>query len=179
MQALIIPSEADKIKSWIHFACQSNGVSALAPKIVFRFRKRFTRILGQAFAQRKLLEFSAPLWARASESERKQVVIHEACHIIAYFKYGYDIKPHGREWKMCMEEAGAMPLRCHSVNRNGLKRQYVKYEVSCECVTVWIGHVRAAQVREGKLACKRCKVKLKLTGKVYKPNSKQTRFVNA
>ena len=170
-EALTVQSEEDKIRSLIHFACQSNGVVALSKKIGFRFRKQFTRILGQAFAQSKLIEFSSPLWARASESERKQVIIHEACHIIAYYKYGFDIKPHGSEWKRCMVESGVAPLRCHNVDRKGLKKQYVKYQVECECVAVWIGHVKAKQVRDGLLSCCRCKAKLRLTGKTHRPNA--------
>jgi len=170
MQALVVQSEADKIKSWVYFACQANGVSSLSAKISYRFRKQFTRILGQAFAQKKLIEFSTPLWARADEEQRRQVVIHEACHIIAYHKYGYGIKAHGREWKKCMVEAGVPPLRCHDVNRYGLKKQYVKYAVQCARTSVWVGHVRAAKVRANKLFCKRCKKKLKLTGQTYRPD---------
>ena len=171
MQALVVQTEENKIKSWIYFACQANGVSAFSSKIIHRFRKNFTRILGQALATRNLIEISQPLWERASEEQRKQVVVHEACHLIAHCKHGNEIKPHGPEWKKCMVAAGASPLRCHNVNRDGLKRQYVKYAVQCACTSVWVGHVKAAKVRANKFSCKRCKNKVKLTGETYRPGT--------
>jgi predicted SprT family Zn-dependent metalloprotease len=38
---------------------------------------------------------------------------HEAAHLVAHAKFGYDIKPHGEEWKKVMWSLGLDNTRCH------------------------------------------------------------------
>jgi SprT protein len=161
----------EEIISWIEFTCTKNGVPELAKDILFHFRSRLTRCLGRALPRNKVIELSTPLWARATHEERRQVVIHEVCHIIADNKHGFGIKAHGPEWKRCMALAGAPADRLHQIDRTGLRRQYVKYEAGCACRVLWIGHVRASHVRKGQISCTRCGSAMTLTGKTFRPQN--------
>lgn len=163
MQAVVI--QQDDIQHWIVHACYFNGTPELAPKIKYKFTNRLTRVFGRAFCHNRLIEISKPLWDRASPKERRQLVIHETCHIVATYKHGHAISDHGREWKQCMHKAGVPAERCHHVNRDGLRRKVKRYEVSCACTTAWFGHVKASQVKSNMLYCLRCKSDFKLTGK--------------
>lgn len=100
----------------------------LAQVIVVEWNRRFTRRLGDAayspinYGAR--IRLSIPLWPRASEADRRETVIHEACHIIAVYKFGgYVVVPHGPEWKEAMKNCGVEPLRTHAVDRSGLARR--------------------------------------------------------
>lgn len=171
--ALINSSEDQKIRSWIKAACIANHCPDLAETIHFKFHKRLTNAMGQAFPRTRLVELSAPLWPRATEQEKKQTVGHEVCHIVAYILHGSS--GHDKGWKQCMNNAGLEALLYHKVNRDGLQKQYIKYQVKCNCVSVWIGHTRAAKVRKNLLSCKRCKQKLTFTGETFRPQKSLTK----
>jgi len=168
---LIIPNRDDHIRMWIYESCKANNVPQLFKKISYRFNNKLTRCFGLAYTNQKHVEFSSPLWDRATEQEKRQVVIHETCHIIAKYKHDFKIKDHGEEWKKCMIAVGVAPERCHTVDREGLVRQYVKYEADCGCTKIWVGHVKAGQVRNKNLSCRKCKGKVSLTGQTFKPKS--------
>ena len=97
------------IKRWVRFACESNGVSELAQAIIVEWNPRFTRKMGDArynqFTYLAKIRLSLPLWPRASQKERQETVIHEACHIIAAYKHGPFIRNHGAEWREAMRTA--------------------------------------------------------------------------
>ena len=38
-------------------------------------------------------------------------MIHEACHIIVGYRFGFAAAPHGSEWKEAMKNCGVEPLR--------------------------------------------------------------------
>jgi predicted SprT family Zn-dependent metalloprotease len=149
--------EAEDIQSWLNEACQKNEMPKLGTEIRVVFSRNMTRCLGMAFAKKKLIKLSEPLWDRANTEEKKQVVIHEACHIVAFIKHA-------------MLNAGVFPKRTHNVNRDGLRRQYIKYEARCSCTpSVWLGHKIASYVRKGTAYCKRCKGSVVFTGNTKRP----------
>ena len=169
-----LPNEKE-IRVLIRDACIANETPELIKRIKFKFSKNMTRCFGLAYVRTYLIKLSEPLWLRASEQERRQVVVHEACHIIAEYLARLrrkKISSHGKEWKACMVTAGYKPDRCHSVDRTGLVKQYVKYEAACKCSAVWVSHVRAGSVRRKRLYCKHCKANVKLTGKTFRPGEK-------
>jgi len=114
------------IKEWIWFACQRNDAEELAQAIIVEWNSRFTRRLGDGVYSpitfRARIRLSLPLWPRASEKERRETVIHEACHCIVGYKFGV-VAPHGPEWKQAMTNCGVEPLRHHNVDRTGLARR--------------------------------------------------------
>jgi SprT protein len=114
------------IKEWIWFACQRNDAEELAQAIIVEWNPRFTRRLGDGIYSpvtfRARIRLSLPLWPRASEKDRRETVIHEACHCIVGYKHGV-VAPHGLEWKAAMRNCGVEPLRHHNVDRTGLARR--------------------------------------------------------
>lgn len=88
---------------------------------------RFTRRMGDALVTSRAhatgrVRFSVPLWPRATPAERRQTVLHELAHVAADLRHGARCK-HGLRWKAVMRELGLEPERCHSVNRDGLRRR--------------------------------------------------------
>jgi predicted SprT family Zn-dependent metalloprotease len=79
--------------------------------------------------------FSAPLWLRASEEERRQTIIHEVCHLVAAHEAhlaGRKVsRPHGYEWKAIMLRAGVRPKRCHNVSTKGLGKKTIPAKCRC------------------------------------------------
>jgi SprT protein len=118
------------IRSWIRFACERNGVPELSQVILVEWNQRFTRRLGDAAYSpstfRARIRLSIPLWPRASEEDRRETVIHEACHLIASFKHGF-VAAHGHEWRLAMRACGVEPLRTHQVDRTGLARRHRRF----------------------------------------------------
>ena len=119
------------IRSWIRFACDCNNVDELAQVIVVEWNPRFTRRLGDAGYSpttfRARIRLSIPLWPRSTEEDRKETVIHEACHLIAFYKHRVVTAPHGTEWKEAMKNCGIEPLRLHTVDRTGLARRQKRF----------------------------------------------------
>ena len=119
------------IRSWIRFACERNEVSELAQVVVIEWNRRFTRRLGDAAYRsttfRARIRLSLPLWPRTTEEDRRETVIHETCHLIAFYKFGQVAAPHGTEWKEAMQNCGIQPTRLHSVDRTGLARRQRRF----------------------------------------------------
>ena len=164
-------SEEDRhIRSWIRFACDCNEVSELAQVIVVEWNRRFTRRLGDgAYSRttyRARIRLSVPLWPRASEEDRRETVIHEACHIIVAYQYGFAVPPHGAEWRLAMKHCGIEPLRLHSVNRTGLARKHRRF-ILLDCPTQGFEKKCRCTIREYNMLkrgtemwCKRCNLHL-------------------
>jgi SprT protein len=124
------------IRRWIRFACDCNGVPELAQTFIIEWDRRFTSRLGDGsynrISMRARIRLSIPLWQRASAQDRRETVVHEACHVIVDYKQGYNSRPHGSEWKKAMKNCGLEPRRLHSVDRTGLARKRRRF-VLCDC----------------------------------------------
>ena len=93
---------------------------------------RFSRRMGDAlvtfadYANRSgRVRFSShALWRRASPVKRRNTVVHEVAHILAELEAGATKRVgHGYGWKRMMRRLGAEPTRCHTVNRDGIRRR--------------------------------------------------------
>lgn len=140
------------------------GLKVLAPVIKIEFNNRFHSRLGDANYMQQRIRFSAPLWERASVEERRQVIIHEACHIVAshMFMSGQtkDRSAHGPCWKKCMIMCGVSPDRCHTVPTKGLRE---RIEAACDCKSWEITKNRATLMQRGKTyICQSCRGPLRL-----------------
>jgi SprT protein len=131
------------------------------------WNERFTSKMGSAKSRRLtedfLLRFSAPLWPRATPTERHETVIHEVCHLVAQkraWARGVKIQPHGPEWEQLMRECSIEPERTHSVSNEGLTtRRRVK--VSCKCGTFSVTPYVAGRIAAGATyRCRKCSVKI-------------------
>lgn len=103
-------------------ACAACDSEHIAPRIQVGWNPRFTSRMGDArwdFAEKRgLIRLSMQLWPVASDEERRETVIHEACHIIADAKTEQR-QHHGPVWIEMMQRCGyPAARRCHSVKRD-------------------------------------------------------------
>lgn len=156
-----------EIRAIIEKTCKRCGFPKLGSKIPFTFNKRYTDSLGAAGGG--AIEFSTLLWARATPEQRKQVIIHEVCHVLAEEKYGDTIKPHGEEWQSMMRIAGTQPLIYHEVDNDDLYKPQKRFNIRClSCnAIIRISKNKRTRLKNGKqYPCKKCR-KL-LTAKALK-----------
>jgi SprT protein len=152
------------IREQIEAACRACGVPELSGRIGVVWSGRFIARMGDARWDRVrgagLIRLSRPLWPKASEEERRETVIHEACHVIADYRYG-GRQHHGPRWLRMMALCGyARPARCHSVDHEAIQqrreRRRVEVRARCGCAEgVILGPVQARRLRAG--AAYRCR----------------------
>lgn len=118
------------IREWIDFALDRNEVGYLSNLIQVRWNKRFIRKFAEAgygaCPIRAIIRLSPLIWERASETDRRETIIHEACHIVAFHLHGTKIKPHGIEWQQAMTKCDVEPTRCHTIPLIGINRFHVR-----------------------------------------------------
>jgi len=126
-----------------------------------KFSSRFSRRMGDArydhVKQKGIIRLSAVLWPRATEVERTETIIHEACHVVQLYFYPTSAA-HGREWAALMRKAGRKPQRCHQVDRTGIQRKNARVAASCLCGNVRaITTNKATRIRRGaSYRCLKC-----------------------
>ena len=154
------------IREWVWFACDCNGVPELAQVIVVEWNRRFTRRLGDGMysviTMAAKIRLSIPLWPRTSDQDRRETVIHEACHVIVKYRHGPFVRDHGSEWRAAMRNCGVEPLRTHSIDRTGLARPQRRF-ILHQCPNRGVEHKCRISLREFHLLekgiefwCKRC-----------------------
>lgn len=130
----IAPSEQRAERGWIQATITwcLERVSMTDVTIRVERNGRFSARMGDArvlladYANRSgRVRFSAhALWRRASAVKRRNTVVHEVAHVLAELVAGPTQRvSHGTGWKRMMVRLGESPTRCHSVNRNGLRRR--------------------------------------------------------
>ena len=137
------------------------GEPELYERIKVQWNSRFTRRMGDAIYYRRSgtgrVRFSPVLWDRATPEERRETVIHEACHIVA--EKNHPGASHGPVWKRYMRQAGAKGDRCHNVNRDGLRRKQKRVKAYCSCRSWELTQNRATRMQKNRMRsyfCKEC-----------------------
>ncbi len=148
----------DPIREQIETACRACGVPDLSARIGVLWSGRFIARMGDARWDKRrgagLIRLSRPLWPKATDEERRETVIHEACHVIADYRFG-GRQGHGPRWVEMMARCGfTRPQRCHSVDREAIQerreRRRVEVRARCGCVDgVVLGPVQARRLRAG------------------------------
>lgn len=104
-------------------------------KIALEFSDRMTTTMGRAWTywdtKSGLIRLSTKLWKRAEESQRTEIAIHEAAHILANLIHKKNCG-HGIHWRATMALLGYPNAnRCHSVSTAGLRRRNRRYQIEC------------------------------------------------
>ncbi len=118
------------IREWIDFALERNDVGYLSSMIRVRWNRRFVRKFADAgygaCPPRGQIRISPFIWERATTEQRRETIIHETCHIVAFHLHGPAIKPHGIEWKAAMAKCEVEPIRCHNIPLIGINHFNVR-----------------------------------------------------
>jgi len=131
-------------------------------KVHWEWSSRFTSRMGDADLISKRMRFSRPLWSNASSAQRRETIVHEACHIATQelFDNAAWTRPHGREWLQVMEWAGYPNAdACHLVSRHGAASVA---RASCNCRQHEVSLAAAKKHMSGRavISCRYCRAKL-------------------
>jgi SprT protein len=80
----------------------------LAERVQISFSARFRSSLGNCRPTQGDIRLSSVLLDSPQEVF-EEVLCHELAHMVAFELYGPAAKPHGREWKALMQQAGYAP----------------------------------------------------------------------
>ena len=157
-----------EIREWIDFACEQNGVGAYLPTLIeVKWNRRFTKRIGDAgysdHPLRAIIRLSPWIWERASNTQRRETIIHETCHIVAWHSYGRAIQPHGPQWKLAMRKCGVAPAVYHTIDLVGINKFPVQ---NCPKPTesrCFVNRRALGSLRRGKsLFCTKCGLRVDL-----------------
>lgn len=139
------------------------------PAFHIQFSNAMTRTLGVVNYRRRTITYSRPLWVRATDEQRREVVIHEVAHAVVENRLGRQRGvSHGAPWKAQMVAMGIKnPSAYHTVKRDDLHRKRADtVELMC-CGTHKLRMTLAKLFRSTRVApdgslrillrCKRCK----------------------
>lgn len=104
------------------------------PAFHVEFSNSMTRTLGLVNYRTRTVSYSRPLWVRATDEQRREVVIHEVAHAVVENRIGRRRGvSHGRDWKLQMIAMGiSNPSPYHTVKRDDLRRKRGDtIEISC------------------------------------------------
>ena len=132
------------------------GVPLTFPIISFRLKGRRA---GYAVPAHNKIAFNNDMLHQNGDAFINDTVGHEAAHLIAYSVYGYNIEPHGKEWKKVMiTVCGQSPTRCHTYEVK-TKNEYI-----CKCdKTIYISTTKHNRILrgQGRYFCTSCKTEIK------------------
>jgi len=100
------------MRNIIRHACEQCGVPELSEEnqIVIAFFDGFAGTLADAelISGRGFIRLCARTWPSMSHRQQVELLIHEACHVIADYRYGHYKKytSHGPHWRLLMRCAG-------------------------------------------------------------------------
>ena len=135
----------------------------LSDALFIEWAPRFTRTVGAAMytrlgdgTLRLYMRLSTRLWFRATDEQRRQVVIHEVCHLVTDHESILAGRPqplsHGAEWCAVMRRAGAEPEKWAPVDNVGIGQgvgTQKPIEVMCACRAHWITKRAAKHIVAG------------------------------
>ena len=147
-----------EVRDLIQYACDMNGRPDIAGRINLKWSNRMTRAMGIASwrSGQYTIKLSIPLFLRATEDQKWQTVIHEACHIIDAIKNEVRMS-HGDSWKRCMRACGTKPLVYHSVSCAGLRKTWKFHCPECKRVFELSTTIRNKICRGQKRVCMKCR----------------------
>lgn len=149
-----------QIREWIDYALDQNDVGYLSNLIRVEWNKRFTRKFAEAaygaMPPRGIIRISPMIWERAAIAQRRETIIHETCHLVAFHLHGTQIKPHGAEWKIAMENCGLEAIRCHTIPLIGINHFHVRACPNSDRCTVSRRDFGRVKRREHTLTCTLC-----------------------
>ena len=137
-----------------------NIPTSLTDAVVLEVSPRLRTSLGICYPDRKLIRLHPLLVEPKNEDLLREVVCHESAHIVAPFKAGRRVKPHGPEWQALVAECGYKPrIRIEvpgfptpSQERTRVKKAPRSYEHRCPVCQTW----RLASRPQQRWRCAEC-----------------------
>lgn len=109
LRVRIGPAQA-RARRMLRAAFAEWGLAGGDEDVRLEFSPRMTVSLGRCYPDRRLIRLHEGLRRSDVEEVLREVVYHEAAHIVAFEKHGRGIRPHGPEWVRLMRAVG-IPAR--------------------------------------------------------------------
>lgn len=155
----------DEIRAVLEEVGSELGCRELLDSTKIEWSHRFTSRIGDATwssCGRHLIRLSEVLWPVSSPEERRETIVHEACHIFIFENHGGSLascEPHGADWIEAMAACGYKnPSIYHHVDRTPVLKPSVKVFGKCHCTTHEITGAQARKVFSGQVVydCSAC-----------------------
>jgi predicted SprT family Zn-dependent metalloprotease len=151
------PEGIQKLRDPIIHWARLWGIPHLGDEVGLRVSSRFRRSLGSYHARR--IEITLAAWLIDGPANLlREVLCHEAAHAAVHYVHGDCVRPHGKEWRSFMEQAG-VPGRVRIPASELPESQQVAllktrvWEHRCPvCQTTWLARTRVTRWR-----CSRCR----------------------
>jgi predicted SprT family Zn-dependent metalloprotease len=145
-------SDDEKVSAWIDEALDHTGWSGIRNKIKHAWNPRLRSSFGRVVTPGTRIELSTKMWKVTSAKQKREVVIHESCHVIEIFQTGKT--DHGEMWTELMQQCGFKnPNPTHEI------LDFVRrHELRCGCSIHVLSTVLYNRIKNGshEYACKKC-----------------------
>ncbi len=131
------------------------SMSFPTPHVVFNLRGKTA---GLAYPDRHEIRVNHEMMELNGKDFVKTVIAHELAHLVAFRKYGRNIRPHGIQWQQVMHVFGCSADRTHHY-AIASQRQQRRYYYKCGCKGMHtLSCVRHNRSTNGaKYSCRKCK----------------------
>lgn len=142
-----------QVDQWIKETLRTLDSEYIFNDLEIEFNDRYIAKMGMARQCNETgalsVHFSTQLWAVANDTQRKQTVVHEICHIVSMDRGIFD--SHGSYWQGLMLQCGHQPNRCTTVQRPDELRNADQrvIKAKCKCKTHTITKNRATRIKKG------------------------------
>lgn len=116
---------------------------------------------GVAYLQQNEIRLNPILLLENGEAFINQVVPHELAHLLVYQLFG-KVKPHGREWKLIMEQLFNVPANAYHNFDTANVAKFFNYQCDCQTHQLSVRRHNAIVRNQQSYICKKCKKTLRL-----------------
>ena len=114
------------------------------------------RSAGTAYLQKHEVRFNIYMYHQSPEEFVNNVVPHEVAHLVVFYLYGINARPHGKEWQNIMINLyGVEPARTH---RFDPKPPSKTFSYQCDCQQHQLSVRRHNRIKKGgQYICRECR----------------------
>lgn len=114
------------------------------------------RKAGVAYLQQNEIRLNPTLLAENGDAFIRQVVPHELAHLLVFQHFGR-VQPHGKEWKMMMEQVLNVPANIyHAFDTQNVEGQTFHYLCECQTHQLSIRRHNAVLRQNRQYLCRKC-----------------------
>lgn len=115
------------------------------------------RKAGVAYLQQNEIRLNPTLLAENGDAFIRQVVPHELAHLLVFQQFGR-VQPHGKEWKMMMEQVLNVPANIyHTFDTQSVEGQTFRYQCECQTHQLSIRRHNAILRQNRQYFCRKCR----------------------
>lgn len=119
---------------------------------------------GVAYLRQNEIRLNPILLQENGSAFIQQVVPHELAHLLVFQKFGL-VQPHGKEWKMIMEQVLGVPAETyHCFDTRNVAGEQFHYQCDCQSHFLSIRRHNSVVRQQRGYICRLCKQPLKFVG---------------